>query len=510
MSKQLLIERFELKEMKYIAESPEKGSRYLGRFEGIAADFLHPTRNGRRYPLELWENVANSDDFKEAMETKTLYGEADHPETRLETLITEAAICLRSFEIRKDEGVVWCSFDILDTPRGRILKSLLDYGSKIGVSSRGSGDEIVRDGETIIDPDTYLFICFDAVIMPAVKSARQSVTESVDLAKAKDLTESVKSEIAKAKTPAELNSIKTIIEAIEMPDLDSLKESIDIQLEKLGSGEDISTSLMTDLEESVKKNEALIEENKKLKSRNIAGNTRISEMRKIISKMNKDSEKFRRLLNDAKSNKTSLENDLLESASQCEEFESEIKMLKQENSVLRKKIGSTSNSVIQLRKEVNSLSTNKEKLTESIEKTRTESKQLSEAVKSNAVLKRRLALTENNYKSKLKSEKKLTEQVEGLGRKLEQSKIEIKKITEGYLSLVSRTSGFSKSSIIKQLPKSYGIKDIDMVVEDMRSQRDRINKMPIAMESVGIAFSKSTPDSQEIAQTKSILRSMKS
>ena len=126
---QILVERFDLREMKYIAEAT-KGSRYLGRFEGIAADFLHPTRNGRRYPLELWEKVANSLDFIEAMETKTLYGEADHPEERLETLITEAAICLRSFEIRKDEGVVWCSFDILDTPRGRILKSLLDYGSR--------------------------------------------------------------------------------------------------------------------------------------------------------------------------------------------------------------------------------------------------------------------------------------------------------------------------------------------------------------------------------------------
>jgi chromosome segregation ATPase len=266
---------------------------------------------------------------------------------------------------------------------------------------------------------------------------------------------------------------------------------------------------MTDLEESVRKNESLTEENKKLKSRNIAGNTRISEMRKIISKMNKDSANLRRLLNDAKSNRTSLENDLLESASQCEEFESEIEKLKHENSALRKKIGSTSNSIIQLRKEVTSLSANRDKLNESIERTRTESRKLDEVERSNSALKRRLALTENNYKSKLKSEKKLTEQVEGLGRELGQSKIEIKRITEGYLTLVSRTSGISKSSIMKQLPKNYGIKDIDTVVEEMRSQRDRINKMPIAMESVGIAFSKSTPDSQEIAQTKSILRSMK-
>ena len=124
--------------MKYIPEEKTiGGKRYLGTFEGIAAEFKKATRNGRLYNLRLWRNVEKDPDFKEAMDTLTCLGETDHPDERLETKIKEVAIVMTKFEIREQKGVVWCSFDILDTPNGRILKALLDYGCKIGVSSRG-------------------------------------------------------------------------------------------------------------------------------------------------------------------------------------------------------------------------------------------------------------------------------------------------------------------------------------------------------------------------------------
>jgi hypothetical protein len=72
-------------------------------------------------------------------------------------------------------------FDILNTPSGKILKAVCDYGANIGISSRGSGDIIEEMGEEIVDPETYYFECFDAVILPAVKAARLNyMTESVD------------------------------------------------------------------------------------------------------------------------------------------------------------------------------------------------------------------------------------------------------------------------------------------------------------------------------------------
>ena len=54
---QILIERTRSDSpLKYIKESGinEQGKHYLGRLEGPAADLLNPTRNGRKYTVELW------------------------------------------------------------------------------------------------------------------------------------------------------------------------------------------------------------------------------------------------------------------------------------------------------------------------------------------------------------------------------------------------------------------------------------------------------------------------
>ena len=53
-----------------------------------------------------------------------------------------------------------------------LLKTLCDYGYKIGISSRGTGDTFTdENGDESVDPDTYDCECFDAVLIPAVKTA---------------------------------------------------------------------------------------------------------------------------------------------------------------------------------------------------------------------------------------------------------------------------------------------------------------------------------------------------
>lgn len=249
MGKTVLIERTAA--LKYIKESGQRadGKHYLGKLAGIGADFSRPTRNGRKYPLELWRNVEQSEDFKEGMSTLTIFGEADHPETRIDTSIKEIAIVLTKFEIREMEGIVYTEFDILDTPNGRILKELLDYGSQIGVSSRGLGEEIEKDGETIVDPETYVFYGFDAVVMPAVVSARPAVVESAN--KLKDF---MVSEIENASCVSELQSLKKIAESVKIPK--SVARKIDEKIETLG-GDNISPLFESEIENLVQENEEL-------------------------------------------------------------------------------------------------------------------------------------------------------------------------------------------------------------------------------------------------------------
>lgn len=171
-------------EFEYLKLSPEeqKARGILGRLTGIAADFIHPTRNGRKYSEKLWENVFNDPIMKEKIANRCCFGELGHPTDRTETDMEKIAICLAEQPVKGKDGKLHAIFDILNTPNGRILKSLCDYGCNIGISSRGEGDLITDyEGNEAVDPETYSCECWDAVLIPAVKEARMTyVTESLD------------------------------------------------------------------------------------------------------------------------------------------------------------------------------------------------------------------------------------------------------------------------------------------------------------------------------------------
>lgn len=226
--------------------NPRKGC--LGRLEGICADFKNPTRNGRLYTRKLWENVFNDPIFKESLESKTLLGELDHPEDRLEVLAGEACIVMTDYRIDEDEGVIYAGFDILDTPRGKILKTLLDYGCVMGVSSRGQGDITTTSAGETVDEDTYDFACFDVVTTPAVEKARQNVVESVG--KTKRFVESIRTQIKEAETIGDLNAIKRVVEATQSVESDSLLESIQNKCNSIKEGR-TTTSETSELPQQV-------------------------------------------------------------------------------------------------------------------------------------------------------------------------------------------------------------------------------------------------------------------
>lgn len=204
----------------------------LGRLSGPCADFKNLTRNGRLYGLQLWESVLKDPEVEEGLKTKTLFGEADHPESRLETSLKEVAISIVDLSLDYDEGVLNGVFDILDTPNGRILHSLAKYGARIGVSSRGSGEIIETANGPEVDPSTYKFITFDAVTMPAVVKARPQVEmlESAKVSAPQKLVESLKSDIHNARTESELNLLKSIISKTQLSSKDSLLETIENKL----------------------------------------------------------------------------------------------------------------------------------------------------------------------------------------------------------------------------------------------------------------------------------------
>lgn len=134
----------------------------LGTFEGECADANITNLNGLDITREVWENVFESDEYKKAIELGHLIGFLGHPEDPACQDFEHACIVMTSGRIDSN-GKVYGSFNLVDTPVGRIVKSFIDAGVTFGISVRGAGDIINNS----VDPDTFIFRGFDLVTFPA-------------------------------------------------------------------------------------------------------------------------------------------------------------------------------------------------------------------------------------------------------------------------------------------------------------------------------------------------------
>jgi hypothetical protein len=163
-------------QMQPLSEEEKTSRHILGRLYGPIATCKEKTRNGRGYNKELWERALNDEIFKEKLATKSLFLELGHPADREETDMTCVCACIPEMpKIVNDD--LYAYVDILDTPNGKLLKTLCDYGFVTGISSRGSGDIMANDE---VDPETFFLETWDIVQLPAVKKARLQMTESLN------------------------------------------------------------------------------------------------------------------------------------------------------------------------------------------------------------------------------------------------------------------------------------------------------------------------------------------
>ena len=163
-------------QMQPLSQEEMTARHILGRMYGPIATCVESTRNGRLYNKPLWEKALEDDIFLEKVATKALFLELGHPADREETDMKQTCACIP--EVPKIVGDdLYAYVDILDTPNGRLLKTLVDYGFVPGISSRGSGD--VMDNNQV-DPETFFLETWDIVQLPAVKKARLNICESLD------------------------------------------------------------------------------------------------------------------------------------------------------------------------------------------------------------------------------------------------------------------------------------------------------------------------------------------
>ena len=106
----------------------KSGNPILGRLQGPCADFLQPTRNGRKYDESLWEKVFSYPIVLEYFDCGEIPGELDHPTDRTETCSEKIAVMMPEPPKKNKDGQLIATFDILDTPNGRITYTLAKYG----------------------------------------------------------------------------------------------------------------------------------------------------------------------------------------------------------------------------------------------------------------------------------------------------------------------------------------------------------------------------------------------
>tara|TARA_R100000005_G_C4964307_1_gene179744 strand:- start:611 stop:1258 length:648 start_codon:yes stop_codon:yes gene_type:complete len=135
--------------------------------EGIFLQGDLKNRNGRMYPVGLLEREVKKYDDAYIQKGRAL-GELGHPEGPTINLDRVS----HSITSLKREGTNFVGkARILDTPMGRIAKSLLDEGVKLGVSSRGLGSLKEENGMKIVADDFMLATAADIVADPSAPDA---------------------------------------------------------------------------------------------------------------------------------------------------------------------------------------------------------------------------------------------------------------------------------------------------------------------------------------------------
>lgn len=161
--------------MKLITESIEEVKLITEEKNGVKSLFIQgpflvaekANKNRRMYKAETLAKEV--DRYNEEYVSKNrAFGELGHPDSptinldRVSHLITSL----------KQEGNIFIGkAKILETPMGKIAKSLMEGGATLGVSSRGMGSLKEVNGVNVVQDDYYLATAADIVADPSAPGA---------------------------------------------------------------------------------------------------------------------------------------------------------------------------------------------------------------------------------------------------------------------------------------------------------------------------------------------------
>lgn len=133
--------------------------------KGILQKSETMNQNGRVYPRHILEREIRN--YQSIINDNRALGELDHPDSSVVSLENVSHIIR---EAHMEGDIVYGTIEVLNTPKGQILQSLVESGIKIGISSRGVGSTKKIGNHQEVQEDFQL-ICWDIVSEPSTPGA---------------------------------------------------------------------------------------------------------------------------------------------------------------------------------------------------------------------------------------------------------------------------------------------------------------------------------------------------
>ena len=156
----------EAQKVKFITEG--KGDNKKMYIEGIFLQGDICNRNGRMYPMETLSREVKR--YNETFVAKgRALGELGHPDGPTVNL---DRVSHKIVSLEQNGSNFRGKAQLLETPMGKIAKSLLDEGVCLGVSSRGVGSlKMTNEGHKVVGEDFMLATAADIVADPSAPDA---------------------------------------------------------------------------------------------------------------------------------------------------------------------------------------------------------------------------------------------------------------------------------------------------------------------------------------------------
>lgn len=158
-----LLLREAVQDIETIVEEAAAGQPKKYYLQGIFLQAENENRNGRIYPRKVLEKEAKRYNT-EYVQKKRALGELGHPQSpsiqmeRVSHLITD---------LKQDKNDFIGRATVFPEGMGKIARSMIDEGVRLGASSRGVGSLTEKSGKTYVDEDFMLSTAADIVHDPS-------------------------------------------------------------------------------------------------------------------------------------------------------------------------------------------------------------------------------------------------------------------------------------------------------------------------------------------------------